>query len=221
MTTVADCQKLVACPKVSKAQEPNNRGTCWLARLIYVIDADTIVVARYVDERLQREKVRITLIDAGEVKHETAERKVTPYEQALGSVTKNYILNRLSPDDFGISTSDKYKDMAQKKVFDRKPVIVKVDCPMTDSKGKEIDLDRYGRNLAAVTVTQIGATEVDWDIAQDLLEKCLVDKYEGETKVRSFMRTTAFLDPLKTILGTGIIAQLKTLYSQLTDDEKV
>lgn len=57
-----ECRRLVECPKVSKAEEPNNRGTCWLARLIYTIDADTIVVARSVEDRLQREKVRVTLM---------------------------------------------------------------------------------------------------------------------------------------------------------------
>ena len=221
MTTIDECQKLLACPKVSKAQEPNNRGTCWLARLIYVVDADTIVVARYVDDKLQREKIRITDIDAGEVKHLSGDRKVTPYEQALGAVTKNYILNSLSSDHFQIDITDKYKDMAQKKVFDVKPIIVKVNCPMTDSKGKVIDLDRYGRNLAAVTVIQIGEKSINWDIGQDLLEKQLVDNYEGEKKARSFMKSTNFLNSQNNTFGVEIIAKLNKLFAQLSVDERV
>lgn len=217
---IEEYEKLVAVPKVSSAQEPNNRGTKWLARLIYVTDADTIVVARFVDGRLQREKVRLTYVDAAEIKHTDGERIVTPYEQALGAVTKNYILNRLAPESFKVSLIDSYKDHAQKKVFDVKPIILEVTCPMTDSKGKEIDLDRYGRNLAAVSVIT-SENDKGWDITQDLLSKELVDKYEGGTKARSFMKSTAFLDPLESSLGAEIVNQLKDLFKQIPREETV
>ena len=209
------------CSKISAVKLPNNRGSKFLARLIYIVDADTIHVAGCVDGRLQRHKIRVTLVDAAEINHKDGDRIVTPYEQALGSVTKSYVLNRLSPADFKVTTTDEYNDRVQKKVFDAKPVMLLIDCPMTDTKGKEIDLDPYGRDLGAVTVLENNSAEKGWDLAQDLISKELVDLYEGGTKKRSFMRSTAFLDPLEAVLGSPTVEQLKSLYANLSEEDKM
>ena len=210
-------QKLLCCPKVSDAKEPSLQGTRWLGRIIYIIDADTFVIARYINDTLVRYKVRITCIDSAEIQHEKGEETVTPYEQALGALTKSYLLNKMSPNNFKVCTEDVYDWRAQQKVFNKEPIMVMVDCPSIDKEGKKIVLDKYGRELGSVAVLQDESDCTGWDVAQLLIEKELVDRYEGKTKKRSFMKSTTFLDKLSDQIGDENVHQLKTLFTQLPE----
>ena len=220
--SLMEYQKLLSCPKISAAKEPSLQGTRWLGRIIHVVDADTFVIGKYAGDNLVRYTVRLMHLDSAEVKHlgESA-AKTTPYEQALGALTKNYILQKLSPNQFKMSTEDIYGWQAQQKVFNKEAVIVMVDCPSVDSEGKRLDNDKYGRELGNVAILQDESDGSGWDVAQLLIQKRLVDPYEGKTKQRTFMTSTTFLDDLLDEIGHENVEHLKTLFAQLPDETPV
>lgn len=211
-----DEDRLKQCPKISNAEPPSMCGTKWLARVIYVKDADTIVVARFcpITDRLEARTIRTTHNDGPEVPHTKSKIKPSKYEAMLGYIAKTIVLNKMLPDQFKISAEDSYDWRKQKKIFDQHPIIVEVDCPAVDSKGKNIDLDPYFRDLAKVIV--MSGTE-PWDVAQTLIQLGIADPYEGGKKDRTFMKSTKCLDNLGTVVASDILQNVRDAYKEITD----
>ena len=206
-------KKLTQCPKVSQAEPPSLRGTSWTGRVIYVKDADTLSIARYcpVSDQLEARTIRITMIDAPEVPHTRGNKLISEYETMLGFLAKSFVLHKMLPDQFAVTTDDLYGWRMQKKIFDSHPVLVQVNCPSVDSRGKKIELDPYSRDLGSVNVIKQDGC---WDIAQSLIATKLVDAYEGGSKKRSFMTSLACLDNLGNFTGENVLTRVRTAFAQ-------
>ena len=178
-------ERLRTCPKVSGVKAPNQMGKKWIARVISVIDGDTLNVAKCNGECLERRTVRVTCLDTGEIKHLKGGHKVSDFEQKLGARAKNTILHTMLPAHFQILDEDVYDWRKQQKIFDVEPVFVLVDCPSKDQEGKNMVADPYGRDLGAVKILN---EKNEIDIANLLVDAKLADRYYGGTKLRTFMQ---------------------------------
>lgn len=214
---IADEERLKACPKISAARSPSVCGTKWTARIIYVKDADTVVVARFCphSDQLEARTVRTTLNDCPEVFHSKSKIQPSKYEAMLGYMAKTIILNKMLPDQFKVVAEEMYDWRKQKKVFDQYPVIVEVDCPALDSKGKTVVPDPYFRDLGKITVT---SCDEPWDVAQTLINLGLADPYEGGKKERTFMKSTKCLDNLGSIAPADAIRKAHDAFQNLLND---
>lgn len=214
----AEVERLKTCPKISAAEPPSVCGTKWPARIIYVKDADTIVVARFCpnSDRLEARTVRTTQNDCPEVPHTKSKVQPSKYEAMLGYMAKTIVLNKMLPDHFKVVAEDVYDWRKQKKIFDQFPVIVEVDCPALDSNGKKIDLDPYFRDLGKIVVT---SCEKPWDVAQTLIDLGIADPYEGGKKERTFMKSTKCLDNLSNIVPTETIQKARDAFKTINDSD--
>lgn len=182
-------ERLRNCPKVSGVKAPHQMGKQWIARVISVIDADTLNVAKCNGDCLERRTVRITNCDSAEIKHKKGSHNVSEFEQKLGARAKNTVLHTMSPDHFDILDEDVYDWRKQQKIFDIVPVFVFVDCPAKDQNGKNMCADPYGRDLGSVQILEPESnTMTGVDIATLLVNAKLADHYYGGTKQRTFMQ---------------------------------
>lgn len=182
-------ERLRTCAKVSTVKTANQIGKKWIARVIYVIDGDTLVVAKCNGECLERRTIRVTCLDCPEINHQKGGHKVSDFEQKLGARAKNTVLHTMLPAHFQILDVDVYDWRKQQKIFDDEPVFVFVDCPSKDHLGKTMVADPYGRDLGAVTILlqRNGDAVTEIDIATLLVDAKLADRYYGGTKQRTFM----------------------------------
>lgn len=183
-------ERLRTCPKVSGVKAPNQMGKKWIARVINIIDADTLNVAKCHGDCLERRTVRVTEIDTAEINHARGDKKVSEFEQKLGARAKNTVLHTMLPAHFQILDEDVYDWRKQQKIFDTEAVFVLVDCPSKDREGKNMVSDPYGRDLGAVKILNASCDESSGiDIASLLVDGGLADRYYGGTKQRNFMKT--------------------------------
>ncbi len=155
-----DTKSLTSCTKISAIDEPNLRGQVWIGRLVHFADGDTCAVVKCnqipqgidlnLGTCLERRTVRLTKIDCAEAA--TPKKKITPYENLLNTITKNYVLHTILPDEFQVLETNTYDWRKQQKIFDKHCVLLRVDCPLLDSKGKTMELDPYNRDLGSVVL---------------------------------------------------------------------
>lgn len=217
---MTDWKILSECKKISATKEPTLAGTSFLARIIYCIDSDSIVVARVVDPigpKLERRTIRITMINGPEVPHkQSTQNTLSSYEAMLGTLAKNIVLHTILPDQFEIQEIDCYDWRKQQKIFDAHPVIVEIECPLLDSKGKLKQADPYKRELGSVSIVKSSKQETPINIANLLIDIGIADKYEGGKKTRSFMTSTQFIETnLRPLCGSKICDNLLDLYKKM------
>jgi len=192
MTEADVVAKLRECAKISTVSKKNCVGQTFICRLLYCVDADTLQISRYRDGFYETQTLRVARIDSGEVHHKQSEYIPDEKEAAYGNKAKLAVLHWFLPDHFQDNIDQAHDWRTQKSIFDKYPVLLRVECPTTcveNGKRIPLKLDPYSRLISEIKrYSPLSADDPlsDETLSDMLLRRKLANPYTGGKKNKNF-----------------------------------